>query len=106
MRVEFSPELVVEDLSSVVVWTEVTEADGSEDSLSSLEAFGLSKVWSGTSKALNILADGELVSGSQELDGSGSISGGNGSSRDSILDGISQSVLSVGVPDSLEVWLL
>jgi hypothetical protein len=106
VRIEFTPELRVVDFGCVVVSLEVTEADGSEDSLGSLETFGLSEVWSGSSEALNVLADGELVLGSQEFDGGGGISRGNGSSRDSTLDGVSQGVLSVGGPDSLEVWLL
>jgi len=106
VAVEFSPELVVVDLGGGLVWLEVTKADGSEDSLSSLEALGLSEVWSSSGKALNVLANRELVSGSQEFDGSGGVSGSNGSGGDSVLDGVSQSLLSVGSPDSLEVWLL
>jgi len=106
VAVEFSPELVVVDLGGGLVWLEVTKADGSEDSLSSLEALGLSEVWSSSGEALNVLANRELVPGSQEFDGSGGVSGSNGSGGDSVLDGVSQSLLSVGSPDSLEVWLL
>lgn len=77
MGIEFGPELIVVDLGSSVIWLEVTKADGGEDSLSSLEAFRLSEVWSSSGEALNVLADRELVSGSQELDGGSSISSSN-----------------------------
>jgi hypothetical protein len=106
LSIEVAPELELVWLSSQVGKLDLVHANGGHDLVSGEEALILGKVWSKTLLGENVLGNGQVVSVSNEAGEGGDVSLGDLALSNGVRDGGLESVLSVVLPDSLEMWLV
>lgn len=102
LMVECFPELLLVWLGSQVGHVEL-ETDGLEDSLGGVKSVVLLEIWSDSLVSKNVLRHGELLLSTEESEGVGSIIRSALARINSCLDGVSERVLSVEGPHSLEM---
>jgi hypothetical protein len=103
LMIEGYPELLLERPSGQFVDLEV-EADGFESFAGGLVSLCFLEVWSVSLVAVSPLGDVK-ASGSEESQGSGGVFTGEGFGLRSFVDGLSEAMLSVESPNSLEMGL-
>ena len=106
LAVEVVPELDLVWLSSQVVEWDVGHTNGRHNLVGGEESLVLSEIWSKTLLGKNVLGNGDGVLGTNELGEGGGIIGGDLTLSNGVGDGGLESMLSVILPDSLEVWLV
>lgn len=106
LAVEVVPELDLVWLSSQVAQWDFGHTDGGHNLVGGEERLILSEIWSKSLLGENELLNGKVVFGTNELSEGNGIIGGDFALSNGVGDGRLESVLSVVLPDSLEMWLI
>ena len=106
LSIKVVPELDLIWLSGQVAEWDVGHTNGGHNLIGGKESLIVGKIWSATLLSKNELLNIEPLSTTKELGEGSGVTFGNLALSNGVLDGGLEGVLSVELPDSLEMWLI
>jgi len=106
LSIEVAPELDFIWLSGKVAEWDLSHTNGGHNLIGGEEVLIIGKIWSHSLLGKNVLLNSHVVSGTNELSESGSVTLGDLTFSNGIRDSRLESMLSVVLPNSLEMWLV
>ena len=106
LSIKVVPELDLIWLSGQVAEWDVGHTNGGHNLIGGKESLIVGKIWSATLLGKNELLNIEPLSTTKELGEGSGVTFGNLALSNGVLDGGLEGVLSVELPDSLEMWLI